>query len=369
MANAKLTIFVVMGNNPAVSSTPKMVITKKLVDILIGSIPLAVTGLHPSALPHQTKAELGIEVLRGKIFDGTPDMPWDLLPMDKYIAHFWHCLDGSPRKPYASIATSLGCCFSCDFCPAHALYGNTRRMWFKPVDEVVNEIDILVNKYKVRNIKFWDELFTANKDRVGAICDKIIERGYNLNVWAYARVDTVNIQLLRKMKKAGIKWLGYGFESGSDVVLDEINKKTDRAEAIKAVEITHDAGINVGANIILGLPQDTPETMRETMDFVKDLNVEWLNVYFAEKIPGSPLWYEMPDKDKDWSRFGQFSPNQRDTEVIRFRDKAFNEFFTDPKYLANIRSKFGEQAVKQIDDMLKFGKPKTRSVDASWVGI
>lgn len=113
LMNPQKVIFVVMGSNPSVSSTPKMVATKKLVDVLIGDYPMYVTGLHPSALPHQTKDELGIEVLRGKVFEGTPDIPFHLLPMDRYRAHVWHCLDGSPRSPYASVYTSLNCPYNC----------------------------------------------------------------------------------------------------------------------------------------------------------------------------------------------------------------------------------------------------------------
>jgi len=152
-------ILVVMGNNPAVSSTPKMGITKKLIEGL-RDYQLAVTGLHPSALPEQTVGELGVKVLKGKIFEGTPDMPWDLLPMDKYRSHNWHCLDGSLRQPYAVVYTSLGCPFDCSYCPVQALYRH--RMWYRDVDSIIKEINLLSTRYEVMNIKFWDELFTLN---------------------------------------------------------------------------------------------------------------------------------------------------------------------------------------------------------------
>jgi intein/homing endonuclease len=243
-------IIVAMGNNPSVSSTPKMVVTKKLVDRLIGEFPLYVTGLHPSALPHQTKDELGIEVLRGKIFEGTPDIPFNLLPMSKYRAHIWQCLDGSPRSPYASVYTSLNCPFSCDFCNIKPLYNWSNRVWYRDIGLLIKEIDLLVNKYGVRNIKFWDEMFTLNKNRVNEICDKIIERHYDLNIWAYARVDSVTPELLVKMRQAGVKWVAYGYESGCDDILGNVEKKATKEKAMMATEWAHNAGMNIIGNFI-----------------------------------------------------------------------------------------------------------------------
>ncbi len=347
--NPERIIIVVMGNNPAVSSTPKMAITKKLVEGL-RSYKVSVTGLHPSALLKETENELGVEVLKGKIFDGTPDMPFDLLPMGLYRAHNWHCLDGSLRQPYAVVYTSLGCPFSCSFCPIHALYGSYK-VWYRDIDAVINEIDLLVSSYGVRNVKFWDELFTLDKERVYDICDRL--KGYDLNIWAYARVDTINSYMLKTMKSAGINWLGFGFESGNDTILSTIDKKAKRVLAFAAVEMCHETGINVNGAFMFGLPGDTWETMRETIAFAKSLNLEWANFYAFSPEPGSKL-----DGGKmDWKRYDQYSP---ETSMVRsFRDSAFNEFFTDKNYLRNIQSKFGQQGVKQIWDMMEYGKPVT----------
>lgn len=365
LLDARKVVFVVMGNNPSVSSTPKMIVTKKLVDQLIGEIPLFVTGLHPSALPQRTKDELGIPVLRGKIFAGTPDMPWDLFPMDKYIAHNWHALDGSPRQPYAVVYTSLGCPFSCDFCNVKALYGWQNKVWYREPTDVLKDIDILVDQYKVRNIKFWDELFALNEERVNAICDRLIERHYDLNIWAYARVDRVTQPMLDKMRQAGIRWVSFGFESGSDNVLGDIHKRANIARAYEAVHMAHSAGLYIGGNFIFGLPKDTPATMIETLEFAKNLNIEWANFYQAKAYPGSKLFDENGGSEK-WEEYGQFlnKSGQSDYDsAMVFRDRAFNEYYTNPQYLINLKHKFGEQAVKQIRDMLAQGKPVTRSAE------
>jgi hypothetical protein len=111
--NPKELIICVMGQNPSVSSSVKMKVTSEIISYLIGDLKIKVAGLHPTALPQKTKSELGVEVLRGKCFEGTPDVPYDLYPMDKYIAHNWHNLDGTPRQPYAISYSSLGCSSTC----------------------------------------------------------------------------------------------------------------------------------------------------------------------------------------------------------------------------------------------------------------
>lgn len=357
-------IIVVMGNNPSVSSTPKMVVTRELVNML-RDYNVAVTGLHPSALPRETEKELGIPVLVGKIFDGMPRVAWDLLPMERYRAHNWHCLDGSPRSPYASVYTSLGCPFSCSFCNIHTLYGGQHKVWYRSLVDVVGEIDLLVERYGVRNIKFWDELFTLNREHMEGILDRLIGRKYDLNIWAYARVDTVNFKMLERMKKAGVNWLAYGFESGNSDILQSSSKKATTQDAVKAVNMTHSAGIHIIGNFMFGLPGETIETMEETLEFAKELNLEYVNLYVAMAYPGSKLYSE-GNYSNNWAQYDQYSPGLVSSEVRVFVDRAFREFFTDANYIANIKRKFGEQGVRHISEMLKFGKPQTRSI--KWNG-
>ena len=344
-------MIVVMGNNPSVASTPKMGVTKQLVNLLKKEISLSVTGLHPSALPRETEKELGIYVIPGKIFDGTPDIAWDLLPMDKYQAHFWHCLSGETRSPYASIATSMGCVFKCEFCNLSALYGK-REIIFKSPYEVGQEIDRLVGKYEVYNIKFWDELFTFNRGHVTAVCDELIKRNYGLNIWAYARVDCVTPPILKKMKQSGINWLAYGFEAGDDKVLGNAHKHATKEQAVKAVAMTHEAGINVMGNFIFGLPGSSPELDKATLDFAKELNIEFCNFYDFKSYPGAATYKVVPS---NWESFDQYGKTQT------FRDEAFTSYFTDITYLNHIKAKFGAQAVINILDMVSRGKPVTRA--------
>ncbi|MFH1957668.1 MAG: radical SAM protein [bacterium] len=408
-----LTEIVVVGTNPSASSTPKMSGVRNLLNALKDREPqikTVLSGLHPSALPERTLQEERtdfvcqgegfyttlklIEILKAgkepadykieglwfkkdgeivsispapciKSLDELPVVAWDLLPMEKYRAHNWHCFDDlEHRSPYAVIYTSLDCPFNCSYCPIHAFYGEPDIQYRSP-EKVVEEIDLLVQKYNVKNIKFMDELFVIREDRVNRICDLIIEREYKLNIWVYARIDTMRESLLAKMKKAGINWIAYGIESASEIVRRGVSKKIKSKKIKKIIEMTRDAGINMIGNFIFGLPDDNLETMRETLNMAKEFNFEYVNFYVCMAYPGSKLYEEVIKNGlklpETWDGFGQYSHNclplptkyLKAEEVLRFRDNAFKEYFSNPVYLDMINKKFGSNVVEHLKKMLK----------------
>lgn len=295
-----------------------------------------------------------------------PSVAWDLLPMDKYRAHNWHCFENiHARQPYASIHTSLGCPFGCDFCCINAPFGKPSYRLWSP-DTVIAQIDRLVRQYGVRNIKFADEMFVMNPAHVGGVCDRIIERGYDLNIWAYARIDTIQKEILEKLKRAGIRWLALGIESGSQDVRMGVGKgRFGSDEALKMVRLIQEAGIYVIGNYIFGLPDDTHRSMQETLSLALECNCEFANFYCAMAYPGSKLYslalekgWTLPDS---WIGYSQHSyechPLQTRTltgeEVLRFRDAAFMKYFTQEPYLAMLGRKFGPAVVSGIQDMTR----------------
>src|SRR5438094_254970 len=132
---------------------------------------------------------------------GMPGLAWDLLPVEKYRAHNWHCFGHPGRQPYVSLYTTLGCPYHCSFCciqapfkSGEAMLGlkesvNSYRFWSPQF--IAGQLELLVQRHGVRNIKIADEMFVLNTRHVLALCDSLIERGLELNIWAYARVDTV----------------------------------------------------------------------------------------------------------------------------------------------------------------------------------
>ncbi|HOD12658.1 MAG TPA: radical SAM protein, partial [Candidatus Omnitrophota bacterium] len=252
------------------------------------------------------------------------------------------------------------------YCNIHALYTGKPGIRFRSPERVVEEIDLLYHKYHVRHIKILDELFVINKDRMFKICDLLIERNYGLNFWAYARIDTVSEDVLKKLKKAGVNWLAFGIEAGSHDVRQGVSKGRFDQEAVrKAVAMTHDAGIHIIGNFMFGLPDDTMETMKETFSLAQELNCEYVNFYATMAYPGSPLYedaliqgWQLP---QSWIGYSQLSPETLPlptkhlsaAQVLKFRDEAFDAYFRDPRYLDMIQKKFGSKTVKHVQQMLQ----------------
>lgn len=288
---------------------------------------------------------------------------WDLLPMRRYRAHNWQCFeDLSQRQPYASIYTSLGCPYRCTFCCINAPFGVNRYRMRSP-DAVAREVFRLHDTYGVRTFKIIDEMFVLNDRHVHAICDRLIERGLDLNFWAYARVDTVKPDMLSKLRRAGIRWLALGIESGSEHVRDGAQKSFDNSEIIAIVRQIQAAGIYVIGNFIFGLPDDDLASMQATLSLAMELNCEFANFYSAMAYPGSPLYgmaveqgWELP---ASWSGFSQHSydclPLRTDhlpaREVLRFRDDAFHSYFANPMYLDMVENRFGPPTRRHVAEM------------------
>ena len=302
-----------------------------------------------------------------------PGVAWDLLPMDRYRAHNWECFGGLDRQPYAALYTTLGCPYKCSFCCIQSPFkegereagfspsANTYRRW--SAKSVLAQIDALVTEYGVRNFKIADEMFVLNQKHVEAICDGIIEREYDLNIWAYARVDTVKPAIVDKLKRAGITWLALGIEAANERVRDGVQKGFSQQDIFQTVQLLRGAGINVIANYIFGLPEDDMESMQETLDLALELNCEFANFYCAMAYPGSELYREASREGwalpEAWSGYSQHSIDTRPLptkhlsagQVLRFRDDAFHVYFTNPAYLDMVRAKFGDATVSEICEM------------------
>jgi radical SAM superfamily enzyme YgiQ (UPF0313 family) len=216
----------------------------------------------------------------------------------------------------------------------------------------------------VRNIKIADEMFVLNERHVLGIANALIERGYDLNIWAYARVDTVKESMLDTLRRAGFTWLAFGIESANDRVRRDVQKGFSQELVYRTLERVRAAGINVIGNYIFGLPEDDLETMQSTLDLARELNCEFGNFYCAMAYPGSELYrlataegWPLPER---WSGYSQHAvdtlplPTRHLTaaDVLRFRDDAFQNYFTSPGYLSMIERKFGAATAAHVRDMV-----------------
>lgn len=313
-----------------------------------------------------------------------PGYAWDLLPymqspLDLYKAPMWHAdYNQANRSPYAAIQTSLGCQFGCDFCMINMINrndndeigvaGNYSSMRYWSPGFIIGEFDKLV-AMGVYTIKITDELFLLNRKYYVPLCEMLHDRGYGekLRMWAYSRIDTVKRpELLKLVRSAGIKWLALGIESGDKEVRLEVSKgKFEDVDIKQVIQQVHDAGIEVMANYLFGLPGDTFESMQKTLDLSIELCTFGWNAYAAMALPGSKLYKEalinnipLPTTYEGYS-FHSYDtlplPTEKLTaaEVLAFRDKAFDVYHSNSAFLEKIRNKFGETAVKNIQDMLK----------------
>lgn len=308
-----------------------------------------------------------------------PGYAWDLLPYDKrpldlYRAHFWHSgFDHNKRTPFAAIYTSLGCRFACSFCMINIVNrtdytdgvtaGNSKGMRFWSPDFMLKEFSKLA-EMGVETVRLSDEMFFLDKRYYEPLLQGIIDRDMKFNMWSYSRVDTVRKDFLQLFKKAGVNWLALGVEAGNQDVRKEVSKGTFKEVNIRdAVKEVRDHGINVISNYIFGLPEDTHESMQQTLDLALELNTEMVNMYPAQALPGSALHniakernWKLPSSPEGYAFLSyECEPLPTKTltaaEVLRFRDNAFQTYFKHEPYLKLVEQKFGSQQRRNVEDM------------------
>jgi radical SAM superfamily enzyme YgiQ (UPF0313 family) len=426
--NPRLVCFVVYGQNPN-SGTTNMIGNSALCRLLKDRHPQLTTcfvGSHTSALPMEVlslpcvdivllnegvyalhnllktdlKSDLdkvkGIGHKGGGVPQLNPpeqvvphermdiDLPgyaWDLLPYDKkpldlYRAHFWHAeFNHNLRTPFTAIYTSLGCKFKCDFCMINivnrtdnhegVVSSNSPVMRFWSPNFIIKEFDKLA-EMGVQTIRISDEMFFLNKNFYEPLVKMLAERDHGFRMWTYSRVDTVREEYLPLFLKAGIQWLCLGIEAGNQTVRREVSKGAFKDMNIRdVVNSTRATGMKVLSNFIFGFPEDTLETMQQTLDLALELNTEHANFYPCQALPGSPLYYtarkngwKTPD---DYAGYAFLSyeceplPTKHISaaEVLKFRDEGWQKYFSNPAYLAQVERLFGAEQRKNVEALAK----------------
>lgn len=310
-----------------------------------------------------------------------PGYAWDLLPyrsrpLDLYRSHFWHAgFDHGKRTPFAAIYSSLGCAFACDFCMiniinranngAHIDASDSRGMRYWSPKFIGGELEKLA-RMGVETVRISDEMFFLDRRHYEPLLTDVVQRGLKLRMWAYSRVDTVRVDQLQLFLNAGINWLALGIEAGNQQVRQEVSKGSFKEVNIREVcSAVRGSGMNVISNYIFGFPEDTLTTMRQTLDLALELNTEMANMYPCQALPGSPMYHiarkngwPLPDSYAGYAFLSYDSqplPTKHlsATQVLKFRDDAWQEYFTNPSYLDLVARKFGEKERQNVVDMAK----------------
>ena len=263
--------------------------------------------------------------------DDLPLPRHDLLPLERYRAP----LVGGP---YAFVVTSRGCPGGCRFCIKHVSYGNAVR--FRSPKSVLAEIEQL-ESLGVPAIHMYADLFTLNRDHVMGICQGILERGLEVRWTCNSRVDFVDQEMLRTMARAGCWMIAWGIESGDDGMLRRMGKGTTTDQAEQALRWAKRAGIMNWGYFIIGLPGETEESIRRTIDFSKRLPLDLALFHIAAPHPGTPFFFEVVENgwfrpgtrweevDMDRSTVLDY-PHLRAEDLERWAQRAFREWALRP---------------------------------------
>jgi len=228
-----------------------------------------------------------------KELDQIPFPARELLPNESYIKY------GKKKYSYSitTVMSTRGCPFRCEFC-SNVVFGGSYRE--RSPQNVVDEIEAALELGYDR-ISFADDVFTMKKDRVIGICKEIRRRGLHFNWECLGRVDALDYPLAQEMKEAGCTRIFFGIESGSDQILELMDKKITTDEALRAVNAAHQAGLQVGAFFILCYPGDTDDTVLQTIHFATALPLDYLGLSMPYPLPGTDLYKRTKDRIKrDW---------------------------------------------------------------------
>lgn len=343
---------VIVAGGPHATSLPSQTLKESEIDIVVrkeGEIPTLEivraleNGVDLSAVEgvsYKSNGEIieNADASQIRDLDSLPFPSRELLPMKKY---FPVGFPPSENTIYTSMLTTRGCAFRCTFCGVTTMFPKVRR---RSPENILAEIDEVVQKYNVNVIEFMDSILGLYPNIIKEMCQGIIERKLNIKWMCCGRVDLMAPDLLQLMKEAGCVRIFYGIESGDQNILNHIQKRSSLDKIRETVKLTKEYKIPCVTSFILGLPGDTMETMKSTIDFAVELDADFATCSLSTPYPGTVFYdaagYE-GDNFSDWSkyqtaryRYPVYSPDGISPEVIqKMLKKFYRKFYLRPTYL------------------------------------
>lgn len=185
------------------------------------------------------------------------------------------------------LMTSRGCPYNCFYC-ATSIW--QRKLRYRSIDNVINEIKLVIDNYDTQQFTFKDDSFTVNRQRVMEFCDALKEENLDISWDCNTRVDLIDEELLKTMKSAGCNSIKVGIETGSDRLLKLINKKTTLTQARKAAKLIRKVGIHWTGYFMMGLPSETKQETYQTLKFMRELKPDFASLSTYEPFPGTRLF-------------------------------------------------------------------------------
>ena len=289
--------------------------------------------LYGISLRMNGKIEHFGERLYCRELDELPFPAWDLVNLNHYRLPF-------TNRRFVMVMSSRGCPYDCTFCVAQSYYGKKIRK--RSAERIVDEIEWNIEKNGVRDFFFWSESFTIVKKNIHQLCDEILRRGLKIRWVCNSRVDNVDLNVLKKMKKAGCWMISYGIESGDQGILDRSLKRITLEQIRTAVNLTREAGFQIAGHFVLGLPGETEATLRKTSELSRELDLDYAQFYCASPWPGSRLYDEARREGwlntENWDRYEQTYcvldyPELSGKKILEMRDRMTNAFYFRPKII------------------------------------
>jgi anaerobic magnesium-protoporphyrin IX monomethyl ester cyclase len=274
----------------------------------------------------------------------TPDRPFiqniDDLPRPAY-RHFQLSDYKISGKIYLPVITSRGCPFQCAFCLVSRMCGN--RFRGRSPKNVVDELEWLRDTYEADAFSFYDDTFTFDKKRASEICHEMKKRNVNLPWDCRTRVDRVTRELLADMRNANCQLIHFGIESGSQKMLEIMKKGTTVEQNEKAIKLAKEVGLSSAISVVIGYPGETPELLKQTINFIRKTKPDYVYMCVAIPYPGTELYNLLKDlgwdTSKDWKNYDEQNPTQvfknqllSSEKIDEVKKKFYDQFFS-PSYI------------------------------------
>jgi len=346
----------IMVGGPAPTTSPEIFLKEGIIDFVVRGEgeKIALNLVKSIEEGNEPENVLGVSYIRnGKIIhnppqplidnlDSIPRPAYEKINMEQYNSmHEW-VIRGFPLKG-VFVMTSRGCPFGCTFCGASVVHG--KKVRYRSPENVYNEIRFLKEKYGVEGIFFCDDTFLLNKKHVLGICD--VMKGLNMLWSCFSRVDTIDEELLKIMKRSGCIQMDFGVESGSNRILKIIKKGTTVEQTRKAFKLCKKYKFRTFINIMMGFPTESESEMFETFYLAKELNADAYILSIAMPIPGTKLWNQINPQIKveemdrmnwggeDFETTNKFNHSAVDTRRLIF---LYNYFFNILKRRSNLKA-------------------------------
>lgn len=279
------------------------------------AVPVVMGGTHPSVLPEEAIQHADC-VIRGEsewsfpqairenrltgIIDGAPPPDLDALPLParEMLDLDMYAAEGDEiagiRKRTLGMITSRGCPFRCEYCINSE---RETKLRYHGAERVVEELAFLKKRYGIQAVAFYDELMATHIDRFIEICERMIAEGLNDLAWeCQIHARRIRPDVSKLMKRAGCVQVNIGFESGSQRMLDRMQKDCTVEHGYKAAEMLREAGIRVRGSFIVGTPGETPADVAETKRFIRKAKIDFASIHYLTPYPGTALWRQFGDE-------------------------------------------------------------------------